>query len=231
MNKNTKEQFLKLLKAVSLFVFYYAMQYLILIPLLLIYNGKEISDTIYMLVFNVTFSIILFIIYRKDITRDFIEFRNKNEQFIKKNMKYWFIGLFIMVVSNSIINSINPDQIAGNEAGIRELLLKSPFIMLFSTVVLAPFLEELLFRKTLYDLIKNKWVLVLVSFLLFGGAHVFTSYEKPIDLLYAIPYGALGGAFAYMYYKSKNVFTSMTIHAIHNAILVILFFFLVMVGV
>lgn len=230
MQKKMREQFIKLLKTVSLFVFYYAMQYIILIPLIFIYRGKDIDEATYNLVFSVVFAIILFIIYRNDLQRDFKDFVQHNESYIKKNIKYWFIGLFIMVVSNGIINSISPDQIAGNEAAIRELIRKSPVIMMVSTIILAPFVEELLFRKTLYDLIKNKWILVLASTLLFGSAHVFTSYEKPMDLLYAIPYGALGGAFAYMYYKSKNIFTSMIIHAIHNAILVFLFLVLVLMG-
>ena len=39
------------------------------------------------------------------------------------------------------------------------------------------------------------------------------------DLLYIIPYGALGATFAYAYYKTDTVFTTVTFHIIHNTIL------------
>ena len=57
---------------------------------------------------------------------------------------------------------------------------------------------------------------------MFGGAHVIDSAKTFIDILYIIPYGALGGAFALAYYDTDTIFTSMTMHMIHNLILCII---------
>ena len=45
------------------------------------------------------------------------------------------------------------------------------------------------------------------------------SAKTLVDVLYIIPYGALGGAFALAYYDTDTIFTSMTMHMIHNIVL------------
>ena len=97
-------------------------------------------------------------------------------------------------------------------------------MMILTAGVLAPFNEEIVFRKTLYDIFDNKWLFAFFSFLLFGGAHVMGGTSL-VDYLYIIPYGALGGAFALAYYETKTVFTSMSFHMIHNIILVLMSIF------
>lgn len=212
----------KVLKSLSIFLIYYFLPILVIIPFIFIYKNGEINDGLFQLVFDIVLAVILFLIYKEDLKEDFKDFKTNNEKYIKSAVKYWIMGLLIMALSNSIINLINPSGIAGNEESIRDLLTKDTFNMVFAIIIFAPFIEELMFRKTLKDIIKNKWILVLMSALLFGGAHVLSTYEAPIDLLYIIPYGVLGGFFAYMYYKTNNIFTSMTMHAIHNGLLVLL---------
>ena len=63
-----------------------------------------------------------------------------------------------------------------------------------------------------------------MGFLLFGLAHVVGTYSGLLDLLYIIPYGILGGIFMYIYTDSENIFTTITLHFIHNTILMILYF-------
>ena len=90
---------------------------------------------------------------------------------------------------------------------------------------IAPFNEEIVFRKTLKDVFKNKWVFAFLSFLLFGGAHVIGEATTLIDYLYIIPYGALGGAFALAYHDTDTIFTSLTLHMVHNLVLSLLSIF------
>ena len=46
------------------------------------------------------------------------------------------------------------------------------------------------------------------------------------SLLTFFSVGALGGSFAYAFYETDTIFTSMTMHFIHNTILVILSLFI-----
>lgn len=60
-----------------------------------------------------------------------------------------------------------------------------------------------------------------MSGFLFGLAHVLGTYQTISDLLYIIPYGLFGSVFMYMYLDSKTIFSSISIHFMHNTILMI----------
>ena len=124
-----------------------------------------------------------------------------------------------MVVSNLILIFITNGSIAGNEEAVRDMIDKVPLYMAFSSILYAPFTEELIFRKCIKDVIKNKWLYVIASFLFFGGAHVISMANNIVDLLYIVPYGALGATFALAYYKTDTVYTFITFHIIHNSLL------------
>jgi membrane protease YdiL (CAAX protease family) len=77
-----------------------------------------------------------------------------------------------MVVSNVLISVVFSGGGAANEDGVQNMISAFPSLMILSAGILAPWNEELIFRKTVKDLFKNKWLYVIVSGLLFGLAHV-----------------------------------------------------------
>ena len=46
--------------------------------------------------------------------------------------------------------------------------------------------------------------------------HIIGSASSLIDVLFIIPYSSLGLAFAYTYYKTDNIFSTISMHLIHN---------------
>ena len=124
----------------------------------------------------------------------------------------WISGLGIMMVTNIIITVVFKAGGANNEKLVQSMIHALPWLMIINAGILAPFNEEIVFRKTLKDVFgKYKWLFVLLSFLLFGGAHVMEVAKVWTDYLYIIPYGALGASFALAYYKTDTVFTSMVL--------------------
>ena len=93
--------------------------------------------------------------------------------------------------------------------------------MLYQTVFYAPLSEELIFRRSFKDVFKNKYIYVLISGLVFGGMHVISSASSMSDFLYIIPYSALGIAFALLYYDTDNIFTTISMHSLHNLLSII----------
>ncbi len=89
---------------------------------------------------------------------------------------------------------------------------------MINIAIFAPYAEELLFRKSLRPLIKNKWIYAITSALLFGGAHLVAGLSDfhILDLLYLIPYGSLGFAFALADAETESTFTSVFVHSVHN---------------
>ncbi len=180
--------------------------------------------SLYLVAFNTIFLGSLLIVYNKDMIRYYHDFKKNGKKYISSNIRYWYLGLFIMIVSNLAINPFTPGDLAENEQYVRQLIGSVPLYMLFSTVIYAPLVEELICRKALRDIIPNKWIFITLSALIFGGAHVIGTLSSLWNLLYIIPYGALGGVFAYVFYKTDNLFTSIFLHALHNGILISLYF-------
>jgi len=128
-----------------------------------------------------------------------------------------------MVISNLFIIYVIKGGIAENEEAVRNLINISPIYMLFEVAIYAPLTEELIFRKSIRDIFKNKWAFIITSGFVFGALHVISSVETTTDLLFLIPYCSLGFTFAYLYYKSNNIFSSISMHAMHNTMAIILY--------
>lgn len=187
-------------------------------------NFNQLGKYIFTLISDILFLILLFIVYKKDIIRDFKNYFNSN---IKSNIKtsflYWGIGFGIMLVSNAIIAIITNGKLATNEEAVRELIQVVPWYMAFSLMIHAPISEELVFRKSLRNITKNPYIYSIISAFIFGGLHVISSLQSPIDLLYLIPYCSLGFMFALLYSKTNNIFSTITIHSFHNTLALIIY--------
>lgn len=187
-------------------------------------NFSLIGKVIISLISNLIILAILIFIYKDTLIKDFKNFFNKNiSENLELSFKYWLLGFGIMIVSNLILTVITNGGIAGNEESVRKLIDIAPLYMLFDVAIYAPITEELIFRKSIRDFISNKLVYCLVSGLIFGGLHVISAINNPIDALYLIPYSALGISFAALYTKSNNIFSSMSMHALHNTIAILLY--------
>ena len=170
----------------------------------------------------VTLLFIFYFIYRKELKEDLKKFKDNILENIDIGFKYWIIGLIIMMASNYIIRFVFHGQGANNEQAVQTMIKSFPLLMLIDGGLIAPFTEEITFRKTIKDIFKNKWIFVFLSFLLFGGAHVIIGAKTWIDYLYIIPYGSLGAALALSYYESDTIFTPLFTHMMHNTILMLL---------
>jgi len=181
---------------------------------------SNLNQSILLIFIDITFMLIIYLIYRKELNKEFIKYIKNFKKLFSFGLKFWLLGLSIMFISNIII-SIFCGETATNEAQIQEALLKMPIYITFASSIFAPFTEEIIFRKCLKKMFKSDIFFIITSGLLFGLVHNLTSLGT-IQMLYIIPYGAFGAVFAYMYTKSKSIFIPMTFHFIHNTILIII---------
>lgn len=187
-------------------------------------NFSEFGKIIYMLICDILLLLILIKIYHKDFFQNFHDYFHHNfKENLKTSLRYWGIGIVIMIISNLIITILTNGRIATNEEAVRELIQISPLYMAFELIIYAPISEELIFRKSIYNITKNRYIYILLSGLIFGGLHAISSFNSLIDLLYLIPYCALGFTFAALYSKTNNIFSTITIHSIHNTLALILY--------
>lgn len=177
---------------------------------------------------SLSFIIILIIaiyLYRKDLKRDWKYFKKTHKHDMKIAFKYWLVGIIIMLSVNFLLAKAGL-SISNNEKAVREMLVAAPLISGLTTVLIGPILEELVFRHAFYSVIKNKFIFVLSSGIIFGGLHVIGSMNNVFDLFYLIPYSTLGICFALTMSKTKTVYPSIILHIWHNFILAFLNFLL-----
>ncbi len=181
-----------------------------------------------MFLINLSLMIMLFIFYSKSIKENLKDLKLNFKSYIKDNFKYYVIGLLIMIISNIII-SFFVEGNSTNETLIREYINIMPIYMIFSSCIYAPFTEEMVFRKSLRNCFNNKVLYILLSGLIFGSMHLLSA-SNLIELVFLIPYSSLGCVFAYMYYKTNNIFVPMTFHMVHNTIIVINYLLMLIIG-
>lgn len=220
-----KKDVRKIVLSLGTILLFFCVTYLQFIPVWIFHldvnNLSDIQNTLLNLFSNVSLVAILLFIYRKDLKKDLINFKKNIISNLEAGFKYWILGLVIMMVSN-IILTIVTGGIAANEELVQGMIENTPFLALLSAGIIAPIVEELCFRKTIKDIIKNKYIGSILSGLLFGILHIAFSCTTFQDFLFIIPYGALGFTFSMMYYETNNAITPIFMHALHNSILTII---------
>lgn len=184
------------------------------IPVSYVIKNDEASS----LVSSIIYTLLLIILFNKELRKEFLVFKNNFKKNISSGFKWYFLGICLLIVINLIL-TYKLGGISDNETGVRDYIYNFPLIAVISIAIIAPISEEIIFRKSVMKTTKNKWIGSTISGLLFGLAHVIsyisTDYTK---LLYLLPYASLGFVFAMMDYENRNTFTSIIYHCIHNSI-------------
>ena len=131
--------------------------------------------------------------------------------FLKTLLMCFGVGYLGNLIGTAFLGVWN--AVTGNSAGdeLTTLLYDANSLtMLISTVILAPILEELFFRKLLIDRLRpfGKTVSVLLPAFLFALFH-----QNAAQMIYAF---AIGAVLAYFYYEKGKYWPCVAIHALFN---------------
>lgn len=221
MNFNVNKQ--KIYKNLFIFILYFIYE---IIPssIIILFNIKIDTYTkksIYLIITNLIYLLFVVYMYKDELKLELKEFKLKN---IYKYIHIYLLGVLLMYASNYIVSNITNIAISQNETNVREYIKLFPIYMSFSTVIYAPIVEEITFRKTFRNIFKNNYIFILISGIMFGLVHMISSYGSFNDFLMIIPYILMGIDLSYIYYKSNNIFVTITLHSMHNLILLIIQF-------
>lgn len=217
---NVQEKIKNIVKALVIFGLYLSLSYLLSYAFKEAFASKNafINSTSLILA-NLFILLIIIAFYVPKLVKDS---KSLTKADLKIAYKNWLIGLAIMYFSNIIILLINKD-LATNEAFNRALIEKMPIYAILVMVIIAPITEELIFRLSLKDIVKNKYLYCLISGLIFGLMHLTTA-KSLTEILFVIPYGALGFFFAKSLFETDNIYAPIMTHITHNALII---FFLI----
>ena len=120
-----------------------------------------------------------------------------------------------------IISFVTQTDTSQNQQIIETNSLISPFYTFFYTCLIAPVLEETIFRGGIYTFVKEKMgvsAALVISSVFFGLIHVSSSlFNGNInDFVYLILYAGIGLILGYAYERSDTIIVSVGIHAGNN---------------
>ena len=177
---------------------------------------------IYSILKYLIFPILLFIIYKDELIENLKRFKNKVLDYLPNIITPYFMGFMVMLISNMFIIYILGLGQSANEQQLNELSEMYPVYVFAASCFIGPFIEEIIFRFCLRKIIRNDKLFIILSGVIFGLLHVLFNMNGILDLLFVIPYGSLGCAFAYMYVKTDNIWTTISVHTLHNNFLSLL---------
>jgi len=157
--------------------------------------------------------LIIFIIPMKNDIKNGFKALRKN---LKTYIRYILPKFGIFIISYIIITlllTIFIGEISSNQAAINELPIGFTII---AAIILAPLVEELIFRGMLKKIIGNNRMFIILSALLFGLVHVLMPEENWILYLHIIPYSLIGYFLAKIYSKTSNIALPIFIHMLWN---------------
>lgn len=217
-----KEKIISIVKAIGLFLLFFMLSTILVIVFNIDINSlSDLEYVIFTLVCDVIFLTVIALCYNKTLKKDFKPFFKDFGKNFEEAFKYYLVGVGVMIFSNLIITLVFSGGLSSNESTVRSYIETAPLLMFLEISLYAPLAEELLFRKSIRECISNKWLYVFVSGFIFGALHVVGT-EGLIGLLYLIPYCSLGFAFAYTYVKTDNIYSSISMHFMHNTLTLVL---------
>ncbi|GAA0431980.1 CPBP family intramembrane metalloprotease [Lentibacillus halophilus] len=133
-------------------------------------------------------------------------------------------GLVMAYISNSMASSIERvlfgvDPTSQNTEMIMDITRSVPVFAAITTII-APILEEIVFRKIIFgELYKrmNFFIAAVLSALIFSVIHM--------ELAHTLVYASMGFVFAFVYVKTKRIIVPIIVHMAMNSISVLVLTF------
>jgi len=205
----------------------YIVGYMYLYPLIMVWISEKIfrtyDYTVYMELFVFILVFITTIFLAKPIFEESsyngVDNRRDNFLYAAKSLSFMYLWMFVL---NIIINLITQQTTSDNQVNILNMSNSYPMVTFMMAVVLAPLVEEVVFRGVIFRKLRDHGYLLalIVSSLLFGLAHVYPSLLSGnyLNVLYIITYSMLGYFLAVNYERSGNIYTSIGLHTAINFI-------------
>lgn len=228
-----------------------AIGFIILFPMYLVIVPRFVNFGIYLLLkytditrdmnilgvyLNMICSLVSFI-FAIYLLKDFIKDNIKRfkENFLDNILYSMTIGIVLMyvvsIVANLLINLIlgGSSNDSANQLLFETYMKKNAILMIIQSVILAPVLEELLFRGLIFRSLRDRgkvFAFALSSFL-FGFLHIYSALFAGdlTQLVYLLSYGGMGFVLTYAYEVKGNVCVPILIHMLNNLIAVLVLIF------
>jgi membrane protease YdiL (CAAX protease family) len=162
--------------------------------------------------------------FRKILTYDFLRFQKS-----PSSIKYvfaGFAGLYLVNLAITIVYGFfGIEGSSLNQDVVQTLILEQPFLMALPVVIFVPFVEEVLFRGAIFELLTQR-VSVVASVIVVNIGFAIMHVADIDSLIFLPVYFLLGVVLSMAYLVSgKNIWVSIIAHSMHNLLSVIAILF------
>lgn len=182
---------------------------------------------------DLIFLLSILYLYRKKIKNDLIRLKENHVKVILIGVALLFlVNLFLGVMTDILFPTI-PSFNDGNSNSVIQLFSASYVYSLFKTLLFAPIAEELLFKESIRDVIKNNILFVITSSVLYTTMNFFYStIQFPYVWMDIIGYFLFSMILSIIYLKSEdNIVLVMVIKFLYNLIPTFILIISMMAGV
>lgn len=206
-----------LLISVSVIIFYFLWPQLINV-IKELFNHS--FDSILEFVSNLILIVGLIYIYRNDLKNYLKDFKKNAKRNILMILIFSILIIVLVPIINLLINSIfKIDGGTSNDNSLLESFKNNTFRIGLMTIIYYPIVEEIVFEKTLKDVISNKWLFMVLSSLFFWYYNIaYSANFTLVAIAGSFSYFAVGLVKAYTFSKTDNLFVPIFIKAIYNAL-------------
>lgn len=199
------------LKSIMIIILYFIFPYLM----------KFLSGIKWLvLLFYMLFALLIIYLYKDTFKSDFKDFKENKKKYIKSILINVVLIFAIMIITNALIGILlNIKETSENDYSLLAMFKKSPFVLILLTSIYYPVVEGVIFRKSVRDIIDNKWMFIMFSsvfYFFFNIAYTSLSFTSIItSLCYLFSMMLLSN----YYYKTNNFTASVIVMMIYNLII------------
>lgn len=204
------------LKSIMVIILYFIFPYLM----------KFLSDIKWLtLLFYMLFALLIIYLYKDTFKNDFKELKENKKKYIKSILINVVLIFAVMIITNALIGILlDIKETSENDYSLLAMFKKSPLALILLTSVYYPLVEGVIFRKSVRDIIDNKWTFIIFSsvfYFFFNIAYTSLSLNSIItSLCYLFSMMILSN----YYYKSNNFTASVIVMMIYNLIISVISF-------
>lgn len=209
-----KEKIEILLKSLAVILSYFVYTKVVTSILNLVFNGHFTDNYFYSFIADLIYFIIILAIYHKDLWNNIIDLKKEPVKKLLNGIKWMVIAVVLQVVTINILNAIGP-YTAGNDEAVASL---PAYYMIFKTIFFSILVEEIIFRKSIRDVIDNKILFIILSSLFYGFMNIVYSDLSGLNILSILPYFVSSLALSYLYVKYDNIVLVMLVKFLYNLI-------------
>lgn len=227
IKKSTSNTFesVKLIKTLLVFISYLLYSNVISVVLS---TFKITNATMLSFLADLIFLICIVFAYRDNLKKDFENLKKDYKiSSIIKTIIIWVVIIFVFnILMGALTEMIYPNMATDDNTNAMSTLFKTSMsYSLFKTMIFAVVAEELLYRESISDVVKNKYIFIVISSIIYTIMNfIFVGFESDIIVMDILSYFLPALLFSTAYVKNNNnIIILMLIKFTYNLIPTIIY--------